>query len=145
VYRPNRVLLGAALAGAGMLLVLGGCATMAGWVGIASEAQVEEVGQKASAAETRLAAAEAQLAAAEQALASANGEIDRLEAQLQGYQEQADRLEGLSGDLEQTIRTTRELEKLAEIMEDRLQQLPQDTLRLLADIIQKQLADRSPQ
>ena len=125
------------LAGVAVLLLLAGCATMAGWVGIASEAQVEEVEQKASATETRLAATEAQLA-------TANGEIDRLKAELQSYDERASRLESLTGDLEETIRSTRELEQLAEVMEARLQQLPQDTLRLLVEIIQKHLQERPP-
>jgi septal ring factor EnvC (AmiA/AmiB activator) len=139
VKRPRTVIQRASIPAAiASLLLLAGCATMAGWVGIASEAQVEEVEQKASATETRLAATEAQLAAA-------NAEIDRLETELESYKERAGRLESLTDDLEDAIRSTRELEQLAEVMEARLQQLPQDTLRLLVEIIQKQLEDRPPE
>jgi len=104
--------------------LLAGCATMAGWVGIASEEMVEE---QAAATDARLAAADA--------------EIRRLEAELGAAQTKAARLERLTGELEETIRATRELQELAGVMEGRLEALPQDTLRLLVEILQESLQE----
>jgi chromosome segregation ATPase len=129
VNRPSIVI---AAATGSLLLLLAGCATMAGWVGIASKAQVQEVGDRTAAAETRLLAAETRLTAA-------NAEIDRLGAQLEEYKARAGRLESLTAELDQTIRSTRRLEELAKVLEARLEELPGDTLRLLAEIIQKHL------
>jgi uncharacterized protein YlxW (UPF0749 family) len=106
-------------------LLLGGCATMAGWVGIASEAQLEE---QAASTEVRLAAADT--------------EIAQLRADLELYDEKADRLESLTEDLEKAIRSTQELQELAQVMEARLQEVPQDTLRLLVEIIERYLQDQ---
>jgi cell division protein FtsB len=134
VNRP-RILIVAATGS--LLLLLAGCATMAGWVGIASKAQVQEVGDTVAAAETRLAATETRLTAA-------NAEIDRLGAELEEYKAKASRLESLTADLDQTIRSTRRLEELAQVMETRLKELPGDTLRLLGEIIQKYLPSAQP-
>ena len=122
---------GAAVLAAGVaaLMMLAGCATMAGWVGIASEEMVEEQG----------AAVDARLAAAEARLTEAEAELRRLEAELEAAQVKAARLESLASELEETIRATRELQELAEVMEVRLQELPQDTLRLLIEILQERL------
>ena len=112
----------AAVVGILAAVLLAGCATMAGWVGIASEEMVEE---QAAATDARLAAADA--------------EIRRLEAELGAAQAKAARLERLTGELEETIRATRELQELAGVMEGRLEELPQDTLRLLVEILQEYL------
>jgi chromosome segregation ATPase len=106
------------------LLLLGGCATMAGWVGIASEAQLEE-----------------QAATTEARLAQADTEIARLKSELEAYNEKAGRFERLTEDLEKTIRSTQELQELAQVMEARLQEVPQDTLRLFVKIIVQYLED----
>jgi septal ring factor EnvC (AmiA/AmiB activator) len=106
------------------LLLLGGCATMAGWVGIASEAQLEE-----------------QAATTEARLAQADTEIAQLKDELEAYNEKAGRLERLTEDLEKAIRSTQELQELAQVMEARLQEVPQDTLRLFVKIIVQYLED----
>ena len=125
---------GAAGAAAGILaaMLLAGCATMAGWVGIASEEMVEEQG----------AATDAQLAAANARLTATAAEIESLKSQLEAAEAKAARLERLAGEMEETIRATEELQALADVMEGRLQALPQDTLRLLMEILQAHLQGR---
>jgi uncharacterized protein YlxW (UPF0749 family) len=102
--------------------LLGGCATMAGWVGIASEKLVEE---KAAATETEVAAAQA--------------EIRQLRQELEVYKQKAAALDQLADSMQEAIRSTHQLEELAKVMEARLQALPQETLGLLVQIIQKHL------
>jgi len=102
-----------------VLFILFGCATMAGWVGIASSESVDE----------KVAGASSDLEA----------EIGSLRSDLDAYQARATEIDRLGRSIEETIRTTEELQQLAEIMESRLQQMPRDTIEELVAILQRYL------
>ena len=103
----------AALAG------LSGCASIAGTFGIASEQYVDE---KMIEAEGRL-----------------SSRIDDNRAKVDKYASTADQLEALIGSVEDAVRTTGELKQLAVILEERLNYLPQETIKQLVDVLQQYL------
>jgi outer membrane murein-binding lipoprotein Lpp len=115
----NRVT--AAILAALLSLILAGCATMAERVGIASS---ETVDQKLTGTRNEL---EAQIAA--------------LRNELEAQQQRLSEIEDLSAGLEEAIRATEELERLAEIMETRLAQMPRDTIAELVTILERYLEE----
>lgn len=101
---------------------LSGCASTAGTFGIASQKYVDE---KMAEAETRLAS-----------------QIDANKAKVDKYAATADKLEALISSVEEAIRTTDELKRLAVVLEERLENLPQETIKQLVDILQQYLDER---
>jgi outer membrane murein-binding lipoprotein Lpp len=104
-----------------LLLVLSGCATMAERVGIASSESVDQ----------KLAASRGELEA----------EIAALRSELEAQARRVSQFEDLSADLDEALRATEELERLAEIMEVRLEQMPRDTIEELITILQRYLEE----
>lgn len=96
-----------------------GCATMAGWVGIASEKSVDE-----------------SLGAARRDLET---EIAGLRGDMEQVQEQVVRIERLGALFEETMQATEELQQLAKVMESRLEKTPRDTIEKLVEILQDYL------
>ncbi|UCF99338.1 MAG: hypothetical protein JSV89_07310 [Spirochaetaceae bacterium] len=103
------------------LVWLSGCATMAGWVGIASSESVDE----------KLTGTRSELEA----------EIGSLRSDLDAHQTRVTEIESLSRSMEEAIRATEELQQLADVMESRLEQMPRDTIQELVDILQRYLDD----
>lgn len=101
---------------------LSGCASTAGTFGIASQKYVDE---KMAEAETRLAS-----------------QIDANKTKVDKYAATADKLEALISSVEEAIRTTDELKRLAVVLEERLENLPQETIKQLVDILQQYLDER---
>lgn len=102
-------------------LSLSGCATMAGWVGIASSESVDE----------KLAGTRGQL----------ETEIGSLRSELDVHQARVAEIEDLSSSMEDAIQKTEELEQLAEVMAARLEQMPRDTIQELVEILQRYLEE----
>lgn len=100
-------------------VAVSGCASMAGTFGIASQEYVDE---KLSEAEGRLAP-----------------RIDENRAKVDKFAATADQLEELIGSVESTVRTTAELKQLAVILEERLNNLPVETIKQLVDVLQQYL------
>lgn len=98
---------------------LTGCASMAGTFGIASQEYVDE---KLSEAEGRLAP-----------------RIQENRKKVDEYSATADQLEELIGSVEDAVRTTDELKQLAVILEERLNNLPVETIKQLVDVLQQYL------
>ena len=107
------VLMIAALSG------LTGCASIAGTFGIASEKYVDE---KMSEADGRL-----------------SSRIDDNRTKVEKYASTADQLEALIGSVEDAVRTTDELKQLAVVLEERLNNLPEETIAQLVDVLQQHL------
>jgi hypothetical protein len=101
------------------VLFLPGCATMAGWVGIASNESVDE----------KLTGTKSEL----------EGEIDSLRSDLVAQQARIEEIQSLSTSMEEAIQATEELQELAGIMESRLEQMPRDTIEQLVIILQNYL------
>lgn len=105
-----------------MLLSFTGCGTMAGWVGIASKTYVDE-----------------QLMAAQEEAAKNSSEIKAVQSKINEFQNTADQLEGLISSVEETVQATAELKALADILEQRLVNLPNETIRQLVSILDQYL------
>ena len=98
---------------------LTGCASIAGTFGIASEQYVDE---KMSEAEGRL-----------------SSRIDDNRTKVDKYASTADQLEALIGSVEDAVRTTDELKQLAVVLEERLDNLPEETIQQLVEVLQQYL------
>ena len=101
---------------------LTGCASIAGTFGIASEQYVDE---KMSEAEGRLSSG-----------------IDDNRTKVDEFAATADQLEALIGSVEDAVRTTDELKELAVILEERLNNLPVETIKQLVEVLQRYLEEQ---
>jgi hypothetical protein len=101
---------------------LSGCASMAGTFGVASQEYVDE----------KLAETDARLAS----------RIEANKTRVDEYAETADKLEALISSVEEAVRTTDELKQLAVVLEERLENLPHETITQLVDILQQYLDER---
>lgn len=70
-------------------------------------------------------------------------EIARLEQELDEQRRVADELAGLAAIIEEVDRSNRELRDLATAVEQRLQTLPTETIRLIVDVLQEHLQSES--
>lgn len=102
-----------------LLFALTGCASLAGRVGLASETFVKE-----------------QLQVLRTELETDFAENKQL---MDNYAATAARLEELIASMEGTVKTTDELKNLAVILEDRLEDLPKETIRQLVEILNNYL------
>ena len=68
-------------------------------------------------------------------------EVDELRGQVNDMQEVADQMEAMKNEMEATRQATEELQQLADQVTARLEALPQETLRRLADLIEQYLQD----
>jgi hypothetical protein len=107
------------LIGLTAFISLNSCQSLAGTVGIATEEYVDE---RVSEAEGRLTAQ----------IGDNREEIDKFSAT-------ADKLEELIGSVEESVRTTEELKQLAVVLEDRLNNLPKETIEQLVEVLQQYL------
>jgi hypothetical protein len=71
----------------------------------------------------------------------ARAEVDALSSQVREMRTIADQMEALIDDMEATRRATAELQQLAEQVTGRLEALPRETLRRLADLIESYLQE----
>ncbi len=111
-----------AILGVSALVVLSGCQSLAGTVGVATEQYVDD---KIAETESRLAA-----------------QIDENRSKLEKYETTADKLEELINSVEGAVRTTDELKQLAGVLEERLNSLPEETIRQLVDVLQQYLDEK---
>lgn len=122
-----------ALVMAVVLVALSGCQTMAGWFGLATEQYVEE----------QMADVQTQV---DSKMGTVQSDVDvklgKVQTQIDEYAMTADQLEGLIGSLEESVRTTEELKQLAVVLEERLVNLPEETIKQLVDILQQYLESR---
>jgi len=101
------------------VFIFSGCQSLAGTFGIATEQYVDE---KVSESEGKLSA-----------------QVDGNRSKIDTYAETADKLEELIGSVEDTVRTTEELKQLAVVLEERLNDLPKETITQLVDVLQQYL------
>lgn len=101
---------------------LTGCASIAGTFGVASEQYVDE---KLSEAEGRL-----------------STRIDGNQAKVDEFAATADQLEALIESVEDAVRTTDELKQLAVVLEERLNNLPVETIKQLVEVLQRYLDEQ---
>ena len=99
-----------------------GCQSLAGTFGIATEQYVED---KMNEAGSRL-----------------SSRIDENQSRLDEYAATADKLEQLISSVENAVRTTDELKQLAVVLEDRLDSLPEETIRQLVEVLQRYLDEQ---
>jgi len=104
------------------LVVLSGCQSLAGSFGIATQQYVDD---KMTETEGRLSA-----------------KIDENRSKLEEYETAADKLEELINSVEGAVRTTDELKQLAGVLEERLNSLPEETIRQLVDVLQQYLDEK---
>ena len=104
------------------LVVLSGCQSLAGSFGIATQQYVDD---KMTETEGRLSA-----------------QIDENRSKLEKYETAADKLEELINSVEGAVRTTDELKQLAGVLEERLNSLPEETIRQLVDVLQQYLDEK---
>jgi glutamine synthetase type III len=102
-----------------VIAAMSGCQSMAGTVGIATEQYVDE---KVSELEGRLSA-----------------QVGENQKKINEYTATADKLEELIGSVEESVKTTGELKQLAVVLEDRLNNLPKETIKQLVDVLQQYL------
>jgi len=101
------------------LVAFPGCQSLAGTVGLATEQYVDE---KVSEAETRLAA-----------------QVGENRSKIEEYSATADKLTELIESVEGAVRTTEELKALAVVLEQRLNDLPKETITQLVEVLQQYL------
>jgi len=65
--------------------------------------------------------------------------MSEVQTQLDTYSSTADHLEELIGSMEAAVKTTEELKNLATVLENRLDNLPEETIKQLVDILQEHL------
>lgn len=107
-----------------VIVVISGCQSLAGTFGIATEQYVDE---KMNEVEGRL-----------------SSDIGDNRKKIEEYTETADKLEELIGSVEQSVRTTEELKQLAVVLEERLNDLPKETISQLVDVLQQYLDENNP-
>lgn len=65
--------------------------------------------------------------------------MTEVQTQVDEYVSTADKLEELIGSVENAVQTTEELKQLAVVLEDRLTNLPDETIKQLVEILQAHL------
>lgn len=104
------------------VVTLSGCASLGSAVGLASQDYVDE-----------------RVAALEAGVAQNRAAIDEASARLDRFDEVAAQIEESLVAVEQAVTTTEELQQLATILEERLNVLPEETIRQLVEILQQHL------
>lgn len=112
-----------------LLILLSGCGTMAGWVGIASKKFVEE----------KMVTLQEQV---QIEVDQSRSEMAQMRTVMDGFATTASMLEGALISFEQTVKTTEELSQLAGILEEKLVNLPKETIQQLVTILQQYLDSR---
>jgi septal ring factor EnvC (AmiA/AmiB activator) len=107
--------------------LLSGCATT-GFLGFLATTKYVEGKVQSAATETRSQLAETQ------------ADLEQTRKEVQRMQELAGRIEGMQSEVSQMRKTSEELKDLVHELERRLAVLPDQTLRLLADLIQAHLS-----
>jgi methyl-accepting chemotaxis protein len=97
-----------------LVLSIGACTTTS-FAGLAKSSYVEEI--DTAAGQTR-------------------SELEELQREVAEMKDLADQLESIIAAMEETRKATEELQVLAGVVEDRLESLPRETLRLLAQTIE---------
>ena len=124
------------LLGASLIVMLAGCASLAGVFGIASETYVDE---QVAAARSQ---SDSELQKVSEGVEANRGAIEANKATIDEYTQTAGELEELIVSIQQTVETTDELKELARMLEQRLENLPVETIRQLVGILQSYLEDK---
>jgi uncharacterized protein (DUF885 family) len=109
-----------------VLVALTGCASLAGTFGLASQQYVDE----------RIEAARVEMT---DGIEANKMRIDENQATLDEYARTADQLEELMESIRVSVETTEELKALADVLEDRLENLPVETIKQLVGILEQYL------
>ena len=111
-----------AILAVGTFILLSGCASLAGVFGVASESYVEE----------QLQSVRDEL---QPQIADAQGGVTANRSALDAYADTANQLEELIESIRTTVETTDELKQLAAVLEQRLENLPVETMRQLVTVL----------
>lgn len=106
----------------GTLILLSGCASLAGVFGVASESYVEE----------QLQSVRDEL---QPQIANARGGVTANRSALDAYADTANQLEALIESIRTTVETTDELKELAAVLEQWLENLPVETMLQLVTVL----------
>jgi septal ring factor EnvC (AmiA/AmiB activator) len=107
--------------------ILSGCATT-GFLGFLATTKYVEAKVEAAAAETR------------GELEETRADLEQTRKEVQRVQELAGQIEGMQSEVSQMQKTSEEIKELVRELELRLAALPDQTLRILADLIQAHLS-----
>lgn len=116
-----------------LAVTLSGCATMGGIVGIASE---EYVDAQIAAAKTEI---ESEVQLNKASVDEVAADVEELSSEISMLVETAARVEDALTAVDEAVATTEELKQLADILEERLNTLPEETIRRLIQILQDHL------
>lgn len=106
-----------------------GCATMGSWFGMASEEYVDE----------QVAAVQADVLRNSESIRDNSESITAVGETVDEIVESAASVEEALISVEQAVTTTEELKQLADVLEDRLEDLPRETIRQLIGILETYL------
>jgi septal ring factor EnvC (AmiA/AmiB activator) len=110
----------------GIIILLSGCASLAGVFGVASESYVEE--QLQSVRDEF-----------QSQISDTQGGVSANRSALSAYADTARQLEELIESIRNTVETTDELKRLADVLEQRFENLPVETIRQLVTILAEYL------
>ena len=119
--------------GLSIAILVSGCASLAGVFGIASESYVEE--QLTSVREEM----QSEIADAQRGATEAKAAADVNKSAIDEFAATADQLGILIESIQQTVETTEELKRLGAVLEERLVNLPVETIRQLVGILNEYL------
>ena len=129
-----------ALAVVGLVMSAAGCASLAVRMGMASQEYVDEkLAEITSSVEASQAQVDAKLAEVSGSIDENRTGIDQATAQLIEVSGTADKVEQVLTATQETIKTTEELKQLASVLEERLIDLPDETIRRLVGVLQDYL------
>lgn len=114
-------------------ITLSGCATVGGMVGLASE---EYVDAQIAAVRTEVRGEVQQTQATIDEVAAS---VDLVSTEIDAFAETAAQIEEAVSAVDEAVATTEELKQLADILEERLNSLPEETIHRLIQILQDHL------
>ena len=119
-----------------LLLVTLGCSTIAGWMKVPSQEYVDD---KFAQIEGKFGEVEGQVGQVSSDVGAVQEEVGQMKGTLDEFSVTADKLEELLVSFQETMRTTEELSRLAGVLEERLNDLPKETIGQLVEVLQSYL------
>ncbi len=113
-----------------------GCTTIARWMKVPSQEYVDE---RFSQLEGQFGEVTSETGQIRQEINQVQEEVGQIRGSVDEVSATADKLEELLVSFQETMRTTDELSRLAGVLEERLNDLPKETIRQLVDILQAYL------
>ena len=113
-----------------------GCTTMARWMKVPSQEYVDE---RFSQFEGQFGEMTSETGEIRQEINQVQEEVGQIRGSIDEFSATADKLEELLVSFQETMQTTEELSRLAGVLEERLNDLPKETIRQLVDVLQTYL------